>query len=552
MPLTRCSTTQTNSVEPETQQVPAAPPRHTTTFAAMTALWSPNQVLQIQGKARPDEIQCSGLINKGAGPGRCGWEKRVSDADNRAVQAMLPRLARKRLPDVTLNDLLALAELCLCRDWHADQKYSVARRWEQTVRQAAAAQRVTLPRPAPAPHTPVKRPGYARPVGVFGMATPPSSQSNSQSSFTATPSNVKNDDDEDESDDQAPPSPQPAAVLLRQQLADSQSKFAESQSSLADSQTKLTNVQAKLAATQAQLTALDHENKQLQTSLTQLKEESAGKEVVAAWARAHVEQDLARTVEQLSALSSAAEKHEEEQRQRLAEQEETHCRELQGLQTETEQRQIQIQELQDELVAAQQRQRDQDEAHASHTQLLLEEKEGELQIAGTKAATAAAEEAERIRKELGAKINALTAAYSALEASLEAKDDELQKLRTKLRARDGDVQELRIEKQAREREIQDLRAELRRAEAARTAEHAAAQSQRERYVQEAERVEEEVMRLKQQLDDAQTALAAKDARVAHLEGEIRAAQDAGVGLLRRFGRWVARRFTPGIPRIRKV
>lgn len=104
------------------------------------ALWNPDHLLSIAGKARAGELQCS-ATNTSDGR-RCGWQKWTADADNRAVQALLPSLAAVPPEDVTTTQLLHLAELCLCRDKpaHASQKGALAGRWLAVIRNHVAAQ----------------------------------------------------------------------------------------------------------------------------------------------------------------------------------------------------------------------------------------------------------------------------------------------------------------------------------------------------------------------------------------------------------------------------
>lgn len=143
----------------------------------MTAYWNPDQLLQITGRARPGGIQCSGL-NGGIGP-RCGWQKWSDNTDNIKIRALLPTMARKPLSKVTLEDLVELAALCLCRDNHAYQKHTLASEWENIVKQAAAQAASSPPRPR-TPEVKTERPFV---FGAFGYPTPPSTQPSAQSSF---------------------------------------------------------------------------------------------------------------------------------------------------------------------------------------------------------------------------------------------------------------------------------------------------------------------------------------------------------------------------------
>lgn len=124
------------------------PHQHTPTMA----LWNPDQLLSIAGKARAGELQCS-ATNTSDGR-RCGWQKWTADADNRAVQALLPSLAAVPPEDVTTTQLLHLAELCLCRDKpaHASQKGALAGRWLAVIRNHVASQQQQQQKRVP--HTP--------------------------------------------------------------------------------------------------------------------------------------------------------------------------------------------------------------------------------------------------------------------------------------------------------------------------------------------------------------------------------------------------------------
>lgn len=117
------------------------------------ALWNPDQLLAIAGKARAGELQCS-ATNTSDGH-RCGWQKWTADADNRAVQALLPSLAAVPPEDVTTTQLLHLAELCLCRDKpaHASQKGALAGRWLAVIRNHVASQQQQQQQKR-VPHTP--------------------------------------------------------------------------------------------------------------------------------------------------------------------------------------------------------------------------------------------------------------------------------------------------------------------------------------------------------------------------------------------------------------
>ncbi|KAK4442009.1 hypothetical protein QBC34DRAFT_419372 [Podospora aff. communis PSN243] len=100
----------------------------------MSCYWDPEEVLEIRGKARSGEIQCSGTNRNTTGPRfgeRCGYEKWRNDQDNKEVQELLPVLSRRTVSSITLADLVALAELCLCRDNHAGQKHDLAGQWQR-------------------------------------------------------------------------------------------------------------------------------------------------------------------------------------------------------------------------------------------------------------------------------------------------------------------------------------------------------------------------------------------------------------------------------------
>lgn len=117
----------------------------------MTAVWDPDQVLNIRGRgAYSNGIQCNGA-NGGYGP-RCGWTKgrRNDEApDVQRAEALLRVMAARSPSSITVATLEDLALLCLCRDHHQDQMRRIAQKWAGLVRTAAA--RYTPPAPAPAP-----------------------------------------------------------------------------------------------------------------------------------------------------------------------------------------------------------------------------------------------------------------------------------------------------------------------------------------------------------------------------------------------------------------
>lgn len=162
----------------------------------MTARWEPDTLLRIRGNAQYGEIQCPGTNRGPKRRGeRCGYQKWRDDVDNIAVQDMLPSLARKSLTQVTLQDLTTLAELCLCRDRHGDQKDKIAKKWKQEVDNLAA-EEAGLPTCSTTPETKKHLPSMAS----FGLPTPPSTQTNSQNSSFSAPVD--------------PPSPQPVRKLF--------------------------------------------------------------------------------------------------------------------------------------------------------------------------------------------------------------------------------------------------------------------------------------------------------------------------------------------------
>ncbi|KAK3346079.1 hypothetical protein B0T25DRAFT_550992 [Lasiosphaeria hispida] len=146
----------------------------------MAGLWNPDQLLNITGRGVYGKIQCSGL-NKGVGP-RCGFQKPTGDPDSVAVHRLLPTLAARPLSGITHEDLIELAELCLCRDWHFRQKQRVACAWQAKIAQALSQQQQSAAAP---PRLGTPEPIAPEPLGAFGMPTPPSTQTSSRNtSFT--------------------------------------------------------------------------------------------------------------------------------------------------------------------------------------------------------------------------------------------------------------------------------------------------------------------------------------------------------------------------------
>ncbi|KAK3356372.1 hypothetical protein B0T25DRAFT_536601 [Lasiosphaeria hispida] len=224
----------------------------TPSFPTMTIYWNPDQLLQITGKAKRGEIQCSGLT-RGNGP-RCGFEKWSQNPDNKAVQTLLPSLAAKPFSKVTPQDLLYLAELCLCRDWHANQKHTVAGKWEKIVRQAAA--QVALPAP-PCPQTAEIKIDHPPVFGSFSILTPPSTQSSSQNTSFSV---------ED-------PTPVPTWSSAKEMISNLQKKLTAAKSELDATQQKLAALnfdegileaaEEKLESVQEQLSRSTAERKML-------------------------------------------------------------------------------------------------------------------------------------------------------------------------------------------------------------------------------------------------------------------------------------------------
>lgn len=156
----------------------------------MAALWNPDQLLNITGSGLYRKVQCSG-INKGNGL-RCGFQKRVDDKDNMAIHRLLPSLAARPLSGITREDLLDLAELCLCRDWHYPQKHRLADDWGAEITQALARQQAAIAPPRLQTPEPPAPGSDGRPLGAFGMPTPPSDRRRSRppSPIMGSPSNA--------------------------------------------------------------------------------------------------------------------------------------------------------------------------------------------------------------------------------------------------------------------------------------------------------------------------------------------------------------------------
>ncbi|KAK0749051.1 hypothetical protein B0T18DRAFT_427239 [Schizothecium vesticola] len=149
------------------------------------ALWNPDQLLSIAGKARPGELQCS-AINTSDGR-RCGWQKWSADPDNRAVQALLPSLAATPPGDITPARLMHLAELCLCRDKpaHASQQGALAARWRAIIRRHVAAQQQQQQekRPRTPERDVLARAAYPSPASSPDSAASSSHRASSEISF---------------------------------------------------------------------------------------------------------------------------------------------------------------------------------------------------------------------------------------------------------------------------------------------------------------------------------------------------------------------------------
>ncbi|KAK4038498.1 reticulocyte-binding protein 2 a [Parachaetomium inaequale] len=145
----------------------------------MAAIWDPERLLDIRGSAMfHGGIQCHGA-NGGYGP-RCRWTKGRRDderPDVREADALLQTMATQPPSNVTAQSLQRLAELCLCRDhhWNDRQRDTVAGAWAELIRQAVSRYAST---PAPVPvHVPVPVPVPTTPL----VATPQFNQAQWQS-----------------------------------------------------------------------------------------------------------------------------------------------------------------------------------------------------------------------------------------------------------------------------------------------------------------------------------------------------------------------------------
>jgi DNA repair exonuclease SbcCD ATPase subunit len=181
----------------------------------MPCYWDPEQVLEIRGTARSGEIQCSGTNKYPAGSRfgeRCRYEKWGKDQDHKDVQELLPMLSRRPVSEITLADLLILAELCLCRDNHAHQKRDLAERWQKIIEKFDHVEHTV--------HTRADALAFmtadAHQPRRFGLPNPPSTQNNSPNTSSTFSGPIE------------PPSPR----AIRHQLAEKE-KLAELQDAVA-------------------------------------------------------------------------------------------------------------------------------------------------------------------------------------------------------------------------------------------------------------------------------------------------------------------------------
>jgi len=117
-----------------------------------TVRWDPHSLLDIRGAALRGEIQCPGHNRQSQKtctigtpkdlPVRCDFQKWKKNPATKAAQEFLATLAATEPSQVTTKDLRVLAGLCLCREYHKDQRGDVASRWKRIAVDAAAAARV--------------------------------------------------------------------------------------------------------------------------------------------------------------------------------------------------------------------------------------------------------------------------------------------------------------------------------------------------------------------------------------------------------------------------
>ncbi|KAK1828610.1 hypothetical protein QBC39DRAFT_149493 [Podospora conica] len=209
------------------------------------ALWNPDQLLSIAGKARPGEIQCS-AINTGDGR-RCGWQKWTADPDNRAVQDMLPSLAAIPPADITTTQLLRLAELCLCRDKaaHFNQKGQLAGRWLTIIRKHVAATQQHI-----RPRTP-ETSYFTAQAAYPSPASSPESVVSSKESSHRTSSEIP--DEEDSAGVVPGRRPHFAVPSVDEELRESREEIKKSQEELRRTQEELRKSQQELLKAQAEL-----------------------------------------------------------------------------------------------------------------------------------------------------------------------------------------------------------------------------------------------------------------------------------------------------------
>jgi len=93
-------------------------------------LWDPELVLGISGFAIGGAIQCSGATKGGP---RCRWTKPPNDADVLEARQLIASLGTRLMREPKMSDLARLAELRLCRDFHANQKHTIIQGWAEVV-----------------------------------------------------------------------------------------------------------------------------------------------------------------------------------------------------------------------------------------------------------------------------------------------------------------------------------------------------------------------------------------------------------------------------------
>jgi len=284
---------------------------HKTT--TMTARWSPDALLRIRGNAQEGGIQCSGTNRSPRRWGqRCGWRKWRDNADSIEVQKKLPSLGRKPVAQVTLQDLTELAELCLCRDRHFDQKNDLAKKWMEQVDELAAIE-AELPTYPMTPET--KHIKYSQPVITFGLPTPPSSQNTSQNnSFTFAPpvdSPIPPPAFAFKANDVKPPSLLGGAIVNRDALHLENKMLKSSETQLTARLNKETtakqDVEKKLGDAQTKISNLSSEIKSLNARLAEVELD-----------RAIAKDELAGARQQADTLTSVRDRMVEESESRLA------------------------------------------------------------------------------------------------------------------------------------------------------------------------------------------------------------------------------------------